>query len=45
VPEALRNAVRLLLAHRFENRGDRPADLLPAGFAALIAPWRNARLI
>lgn len=46
VPEVLRQAVRLLVAHWFENRGDgRRRDLaLPADVAALIAPYRRARL-
>lgn len=39
VPEPLRQAVRLLTAHAYENRGN--ADLaVPATVAALIAPYR-----
>jgi uncharacterized phiE125 gp8 family phage protein len=44
VPEALRQALRLLVAHRFENRGDASAAL-PPGVSALVAPFRNPRLI
>lgn len=46
VPEVLRQAVRLLVAHWFENRGDgRRRDLtLPADVSVLIAPYRRARL-
>jgi uncharacterized phiE125 gp8 family phage protein len=45
VPEPLRQAIRLLAAHWYENRGvvapgAAPAALLPAGAAALIAPYR-----
>ena len=46
VPEPLRLAIRRLVAHWFERRGDEPAaDAgLPADVAALIAPYRRARL-
>jgi uncharacterized phiE125 gp8 family phage protein len=46
VPEPLRQAVRLLVARWFENRGDgvMSPDHLPAEVAALIAPFRRARL-
>jgi uncharacterized phiE125 gp8 family phage protein len=43
VPEPLRQAVRLLVAHMYDNRGVVAAGgavLLPAGVAALIAPYR-----
>lgn len=44
VPEPLRQAVRFLVAHWFESRGlaalGRAAADLPAGLAALIAPYR-----
>jgi uncharacterized phiE125 gp8 family phage protein len=44
VPEPLRQAVRLLVAHWFECRGlaalGRPVVDLPAGLAGLIAPYR-----
>ena len=48
VPEPLRIAMRLLVAHWFERRGDalhedRVAHL-PAGVAAACMPWRAARL-
>jgi uncharacterized phiE125 gp8 family phage protein len=48
VPEPLRQAMRLLIANWYENRGDvafGAADLaLPPSAAALIAPYRRARL-
>lgn len=47
VPMPLRQAIRLLTAHWFDNRGDGPPigePPLPAGFAALLAPYRRARL-
>lgn len=48
VPEALRLAMRLLVAHWFEQRGDALHEdriaHLPAGVAALCMPWRAARL-
>jgi uncharacterized phiE125 gp8 family phage protein len=43
VPEPLRQAVRLLLAHWYENRAlvaQRAGGMLPATVAALIAPYR-----
>jgi uncharacterized phiE125 gp8 family phage protein len=43
VPEPLRQALRLLLSHWYENRGlvaDHVVALLPATVAALIAPYR-----
>lgn len=44
VPEPLRLAMRLLIAHWYENRGvvalNVTAAQLPAGVAALIAPYR-----
>lgn len=41
VPEPLRQAVRLLVAHLYENRGSAAPDLaLPASVTALIAPYR-----
>jgi uncharacterized phiE125 gp8 family phage protein len=44
VPEALRQAIRLLVAHWYENRGiaaiGQAVAVLPAGVAALIAPYR-----
>jgi uncharacterized phiE125 gp8 family phage protein len=47
VPAPLRQAMRLIIANWWENRGDALSggDLaLPAAAAALIAPWRRARL-
>jgi uncharacterized phiE125 gp8 family phage protein len=42
VPEPLRQAIRLLVAYWYENRGTEPAGgtRLPAPVAALIAPYR-----
>lgn len=44
VPEPLRQAIRLLVAHGYDNRGvvspDHSGTLLPAGVHALIAPYR-----
>lgn len=40
VPEPLRHAIRLLVAHLYMNRGDENAAL-PASVAALIAPYRR----
>jgi uncharacterized phiE125 gp8 family phage protein len=48
VPDALRHAVRLLVAHWYENRGLTAAGqtvaVLPASVAALIAPYRALAL-
>ena len=48
VPEPLRQAARMLVAHWFEARGDTGAapalEHLPAPVAALIAPFRSVRL-
>ena len=44
VPEPLRQAVRLLVAHWFENRGDAGARPMPADLGPLVAPFRRARL-
>ncbi len=43
VPPDLVQAIRLIAAHGFENRGDLPVALPPA-VAALIAPHRRMRL-
>jgi uncharacterized phiE125 gp8 family phage protein len=44
VPAPLRHAVRMLVAHWYENRGLVAAGAgiatLPAGVAALVAPYR-----
>lgn len=49
VPEDLRQAVRLLVADAYANRGDaateRAGPGLPAAAAALIAPFRKLRLL
>lgn len=47
VPEPLRHAVRLLMAHWYENRGltsQGGATLLPTTVTALIAPYRTLSL-
>lgn len=47
VPEALRHAIRILVAHWYENRGLVAAGAsapLPASAAALIAPYRMVSL-
>jgi uncharacterized phiE125 gp8 family phage protein len=44
VPEPLRQAIRLLVARWFENRGDAASGLLPPDVQALIAPFRRMRL-
>ena len=44
VPEPLRQAIRLLVARWFENRGDAASSLLPPDVQALIAPFRRMRL-
>jgi uncharacterized phiE125 gp8 family phage protein len=45
-PEPLRQALRMLLAHWYENRGvvSPGAALLPSGVAALVAPYRGLAL-
>ena len=48
VPEPLRQAIRLLAAHWYENRGlvavGHDVAVLPAGVAALISPYRMVAL-
>ncbi len=47
VPEPLRQAIRLLVAHWYENRGVAsagPVNLLPGNVAALIAAYRMVAL-
>ncbi len=48
VPAPLRQAMRLLIARWYENRGDVEADAdmarTPASVAALLAPYRRVRL-
>ena len=42
VPDPLRHAIRMLVAHWYENRARdrRQRAMLPAGVGALIAPYR-----
>ena len=44
VPEPLRQAVRLLVARWFENRGDADPGPPPPDVLALVAPFRRMRL-
>jgi uncharacterized phiE125 gp8 family phage protein len=46
VPEALRQAIRLIVAHWYDNRGDAAggAASVPAGVHALITPYRMVSL-
>lgn len=44
VPEPLRQAVLLLVAHWYAHRGDEAAPQVPASVMALLAPYREARL-
>jgi uncharacterized phiE125 gp8 family phage protein len=48
VPEPLRQAIRLLVAHWYENRGvaaiGHAVAMLPATVAALLAPYRMLSL-
>jgi uncharacterized phiE125 gp8 family phage protein len=48
VPDALRHAIRMLVAHWYENRGlaaiGAGVAMLPAGVGALIAPYRMLSL-
>jgi uncharacterized phiE125 gp8 family phage protein len=45
VPEGLRLAIKILVAHWFENRGDVAGEqTLPPEAFALVAPFRRARL-
>ena len=48
IPEALRQAVRMLIAHWYENRGliaiGQQIAVMPAATAALIAPFRMLAL-
>ena len=48
VPQPLRQALHLLIAHWFERREPVPADggavLVPIGVAALLSPYRRVRL-
>jgi uncharacterized phiE125 gp8 family phage protein len=45
VPASLRLAVKIMVAHWFQNRGDvAGAQILPEEAFALVAPFRRARL-
>ncbi|MBB4041409.1 putative phiE125 gp8 family phage protein [Microvirga flocculans] len=45
VPASLRLAIRILVAHWFENRGDVTGEqILPPEALALVAPFQRARL-
>jgi uncharacterized phiE125 gp8 family phage protein len=48
VPDALRQAIRMLVAHWYENRGlaaiGANVAMLPAGVGALVAPYRMLSL-
>lgn len=48
VPDALRHAIRLLVAHWYENRGlaaiGATVAMLPAGVGALVGPYRVVSL-
>jgi uncharacterized phiE125 gp8 family phage protein len=45
VPAGLRLAIKILVAHWFENRGDLAGEqILPPEAFALVAPFRRARL-
>lgn len=44
VPEPLRQAVLILVAHWFEHRGAADPPPLPLTLDALIRPWREVRL-
>ncbi len=47
VPAPLLQAIRMLVARWFEQRGDvvaRDAEALPPAIAALLQPWRKVRL-
>jgi len=45
VPATLKLAIRILVAHWFENRGDVAGEqILPPEAMALVAPFRRARL-
>ena len=48
MPDALRQALRMLVAHWYENRGlaaiGGNVAMLPAGLSALVAPYRMRSL-
>jgi len=49
VPEALRQAMRMLVAHYYEHRADALHEdhvaHFPAAIAAAVAPWRRMRMV
>jgi uncharacterized phiE125 gp8 family phage protein len=49
VPEGLRQAMRLLVAHFYAHRADalheEHVTHFPAAIAAFVAPWRGMRLV
>ena len=44
VPQPLRQAILLLVAHGYAHRGDEDGGTLPAGLEALLQPFRAVRL-
>jgi uncharacterized phiE125 gp8 family phage protein len=44
VPEPLRQAILLLVGHWYAHRGEDSTGQLPSSVAALLAPYREARL-
>lgn len=44
VPQPLRDAMKLLVAHFYAQRGDEAGSGLPLSFAALLEPYRPVRL-
>ena len=44
VPAPLRQAVRLIVARWFENRGDADPGPAPPDVMALVAPFRRVRI-
>jgi uncharacterized phiE125 gp8 family phage protein len=44
VPQPLRRAVLLLVAHVFAQRGEEAGGGLPPGLGPLLAPYRMVRL-
>jgi uncharacterized phiE125 gp8 family phage protein len=44
VPGPMRQALRILLARWFDNRGDQDMGVLPGEVRALVAPFRQVRL-
>ena len=44
VPKPLRQAIELLVAHFYAQRGDEAGGGLPVGLSALLDPYRMVRL-